>query len=255
MVPSRRSFLFLLVAFSLLDNVLGQLQDPCYVCRSPDRKVVNLSHQFTMKNIYDENETWTCGGLEDWAEENLKVSNTVCGISIAWAERECVCNGPPIPPVTVIDTNPACNICITNGVGVPIQLIEELVDTGVAGQFPCGFLYTISASGGMPGYLCPEIQANVAEFCCTIPVIVEAPTDPPTDPPTIPPTDPPTEKLCAALSEVCDDSANPCCPQYDCKERFVNAPPVCSARRRVFRTRISTGLGLGGAAGRARVSN
>jgi hypothetical protein len=47
---------------------------------------------------------------------------------------------------------------------------QELVDTGVAGRFPCGFLYKASAEGFMPASLCGGIQDNVAEFCCTLPV-------------------------------------------------------------------------------------
>lgn len=149
--------------------VTGQRTDPCYVCRRSDRYITNQNQQFELTDIYGNTFTWTCGKLEEKGME-IRVSNTVCGIYVAHAEAECDCGGPPIPAGYVKNENPLCDICI-DGRAVPSVKKDDLVDTGVAGEMPCGFLYESSATGFMPQDICPIIQQNVAEYCCTIPAV------------------------------------------------------------------------------------
>jgi hypothetical protein len=252
---TRCSHLLLLLAVSILGYTSAQLQDTCYVCRRSDRRVINRDYEFTMTS----GEKYTCGELEDDGIDNLVVSNTVCGIFIAWADRECECNGPPIEPVEVIDTTPACNICVEAGLGIPESKQEELVNTGFAGQMPCGFLYQTAADGFIPANLCGTLQDNVGDFCCSIPALPQttpAPTGPPQSAPTTPrpslrPTPAPT--VCRALYESCGTGPGEgCCGIYDCKVRVVRQPPICSATRVIRQQRQSLAQGRGGAAGRAK---
>ena len=247
----RCSLPLLLLAVSILGNTSAQRQDPCYVCRSSDRRVINRDHEFTMTS----GDKYTCGELEDDGIANLVVSNTVCGQFIAWADRECECSGPPIDPVEVIDNTAPCNICVEAGLGIPEVKEEELVNTGFAGQMPCGFLYQTAADGYIPADLCGKLQENVADFCCFIPDTLQ--TDPPQSAPTTPrpslrPT--PASPVCRDLYESCGTGpGEECCGLYDCKVRMVGHPPVCSATR-VVRQRQSLAQGRGGAAGKAKYS-
>jgi hypothetical protein len=118
------------------------------VCRREDRFVIDRDTSFELTDLLGVTTTWTCGELEDTGKSELLVSNTVCGIFIAHADAECQCGGPPIGPPIVIHTTPACDICI-NGRGVPEIKADELADTGIAGEMPCGFLYTTSEEAFM----------------------------------------------------------------------------------------------------------
>jgi hypothetical protein len=245
---------FLLQLLSLLGFTSAQLQDPCYVCRRADRTVADPSKQFELTDIYGKTFSWTCGQLEENGKTLVLVSNTVCGIFIAHAEKNCDCIGPPIEPVGVVNENPACDICI-DGRSVPDLKAEELVNTGVAGQMPCGFLYETAANGGMPAQLCPVIQENVNDFCCTIPAF-----DP--DDPTAGDvggdgdgtgTSTGGEDLCEDVHSECGNG-KPCCGSYVCKIRQIGSPATCSVQSVRQRESVAAS-GRGGAGGRAKFVN
>ena len=201
----------------------------------------------------------SCGELEDIGRNELLASNSVCGIFLNHADKNCECGGPPIAPVGVLNENPACDICI-DGRSVPELKVEELVNTGIAGEMPCGFLYETAANGFMPAHICPIIQKNVADFCCTIPAF-----DPDNlvgddegeggggdnignpDPPQQ--TEPPSP--CANLHATCG-IGTPCCAAYTCKLRVIGEQPSCSVQSERKRESIAGSDGRGGAAGRAK---
>ena len=91
----------------------------------------------------------------DEAMMDVAPTDFICVLSQTWAERECECSGPPIPPLggEVVDPNPSCSLCPDNGV-VPLVLREELVQTGIAGRMPCGGLSDALAEGILPASYC-----------------------------------------------------------------------------------------------------
>jgi hypothetical protein len=241
--------IFLLQLISLLGFASAQRTDPCYVCRREDRTVADPGKQFDMTDIYGKKFSWTCGELEANGL-TVRMSNTVCGIFIAHAEKNCPCNGPPIEPVGVIDTNPACDICI-DGRSVPELKVEELVHTGIAGQMPCGFLYETAANGGMPAQFCSVIQENVNDFCCTIPAF--DPDDPAGGDGGGDGTGTGTETLCADIHSECGNG-KPCCGSYVCKSRTLNSQLTCAVQSVRQRESVAAS-GRGGAGGRAKFVN
>jgi hypothetical protein len=238
---------FLQVVSLLLVNTSAQQgvrQDPCHVCRRSDRFVTNPNKSFQLTDIFGKTFSWTCGELEENAL-TVKVSNTVCGIFMAHARDECECGGPPIAPEGVLNENPACDICI-DGRAVPELKKLELVNTGIAGQMPCGFLYTTAADGGMPARICPIIQENVNEFCCTD--VSVAPFDP--DDSNFGGDDDPVP-TCGDLHTDCEDD---CCSPYECKTRVIGQPRTCSVSSSKIRTSVA-GRTRGGAGGLAKYTN
>ena len=233
--------------------------DPCYVCRSPDRYIIDLETQFDVE-VNGSTAKWTCGHLDLAGQDYVTVGNAVCGIFYALAEAHCECGGPPIPPPMIIDTSPACDICDGMGVGfVPDPMIEELVDTGIAGEMPCGFLYQSAADGFLPGSFCPTLRQNVGSVCCNIPKLPCTPgvdcsdegNNGDTSPPVASPVDPPN---CQGILDSCDTDDD-CCEPFVCSYSRVlgdgDDDRVCSAPR--IRQRPSIiGDGRGGAAGRAK---
>ena len=252
---ARNHLLNVLLLLSLcLPFAAGQRKDPCYVCRTAERFVTNRGKSFTLTDIYGKQFSMTCGELEDTGKNELTVSNSVCGIFLAHAEKNCDCGGPPIAPVGVLNENPACDIC-KDGRKVPFIKEEELVNTGVAGEMPCGFLYETAANGFMPGHLCPVIQQNVADFCCTIPAInpVDLEPEPPMASPT---TEAPTfapHPSCRGIHEECGNDS-PCCSAYACKVRKLGSPATCSVRSVRQRQSVAN-PNRGGSAGRAKYAN
>jgi hypothetical protein len=208
--------------------------------------VIDRDTSFELTDLLGVTTTWTCGDLEDTGEAELLVSNTVCGIFIAHADKECQCGGPPINPPIVIDTSPACDIC-GDGRGVPEIKADELVDTGIAGEMPCGFLYTSAADGFLPAPFCPVLQQNVAEFCCTIPPLSCQPgVDCPVETPV-------TVDVCGDVSDNCDND-DECCGSLVCNSRAIGGPKMCSASSVRQRQSVSGGS-RGGSAGRAKFAN
>jgi hypothetical protein len=98
---------------------------------------MDRDHEFTMTS----GEKYPRGKLEDDGIANLVVSSTLCGMFIAWNERDCECYGQMIEPVRGIDNTAACIICVEAGLGTTEFKQEELFNAGFAGQMPSGFLY------------------------------------------------------------------------------------------------------------------
>jgi hypothetical protein len=174
----------------------------------------------------------------------LYVSSPFSPLAIyqTWAERECDCAGPPIIPFQdqVIDPNPKCNMCRDDRT-VPFIQREELVQTGIAGRMACGGLYDALAKGVLPANLCPEMQANTADFCCEVPLIAAPPTEAPVDG-----GGGGGGETCIGLYDNCESAA--CCSEFDCKLRNIDSPPICSARPRAVKTSLAVGRGGAGAA-------
>ena len=89
----------------------------CNVCRNGGQ-VVDPGHGFQMVDgVTGETVDWTCGWLEESVADVDPSANGapgeafLCGLAQLWAERECACTGPPVPPLSdnVVDPNPSCD--------------------------------------------------------------------------------------------------------------------------------------------------
>ena len=252
----------------------------CNVCRNGGQ-VTNPGHSFQMADpVNNRNIDWTCG----WLEESVADVNPqgasgeafLCGLAQLWAEKECTCNGPPIPPLSdnVIDPNPACNLCQGQALNyVPSFRADDLVETGVAGRMPCSGLYSALSNGVLPASLCPTVRQNAGDFCCSEPVLDPAAilsltsnaattnsatvtSTPPATGSTSTNNDPvayaPSHGSCHSLHERCEDHLD-CCGDNRCKMRVIGDPSICSPGSTFGRQSISSGAG--GAAGASKLGN
>lgn len=256
-MASRKRYLRLVVSLFAVGGAVGE----CNVCRNGGQ-VSNPGHSFQMDDPANGKKIdWTCG----WLEESVADVNPqgapgeafLCGLAQLWAEKECECTGPPIPPLSdyVIDPNPSCDLCAGNHEFdyVPGVLADELVDTGIAGRMPCGGLYGALSNGVLPGSLCPTVQNNAGAFCCNLPSIQQydlelpSPNTSPVPAPVMPPT-----SSCKEIFEGCGNAQ--CCGSMQCKVRAIGQDPICSSTSTRKRQSLA-GTGSGGAAGRVKYGN
>jgi hypothetical protein len=153
-VMARRTIIILLLMAAALARAQRTDIPECPICRSLERTLQNPGHSFTMRDRLGNTAGWSCGGLQE-AMMDVAPTDFICVLSQTWAEKECECSGPPIPPLggEVVDPNPSCNLCIDDRV-VPAVNKDELVETGVAGRMPCGGLYNALAEGILPASYC-----------------------------------------------------------------------------------------------------
>jgi hypothetical protein len=259
----------------------------CNVCRNGGQ-IINPSHAFTMNDVANGvSVDWTCG----WLEESVADVNPagaqgeafLCALAQLWAELECSCNGPPIAPLSdnVIDPNPACDLCAGSPLDyVPALLLEELVETGVAGRMPCGGLYNAMAEGVLSSSLCPTVRGNAGSFCCSVPAVDTTqlqeinnnadptPNNPPANNP--PANNPPVEDPDGTISGFTEDSpgSDPagctymhsncvndqaCCSGSYCALRVVGEDRICTQQNSIQRESVAGNQG--GAGGAAKYGN
>jgi len=146
----------------------------CNICRTPQRSLANPNQKFKMNN-----KVWTCGKLQT-SVGDLSLSNPDearwCKMNQYWAEKECKCKGPRIPPLDSIvkDPNPACNMC-PRGVHdfdyVPGIQTDQLVNTGKWGRHSCSGWYKALAKGIVSKTSCAQARAKAGPFCCNLPKV------------------------------------------------------------------------------------
>ena len=176
------------------DTVLGDCTAPggicCNVCGNhADGEILNPNHEFFMIDTINGQPPirWTCGRLElaladvNAGETGAAGEARYCALATFWARSECDCSGPPPPQTEVSDPNAACDLCgAINGQSPQLNFVpgvrqDELVDTQVAGPFPCGTLYTALAEERLNATLCPVMQQNVGAICCSAPPLDPVP--------------------------------------------------------------------------------
>lgn len=223
----------------------------CNICREspegqPDRVLADPSNQFTVENSKGEVIVWTCGDLQQRVavfdpNSGNDRDRFYCTLAQSYAENECLCIGPDIPPINSkpLDPNPACILCDGNFdyEFVPTVNMDVLVKTQI-GTLSCGGLQKAMAAGVWAPHVCPIMREYASTTCCNLPAIDETDLDNNFGE---------EESKCVGRNRLCSTS-NPCCNGLECKTRIIGENPICIVPRNERRDNLSLAIGRGGAA-------
>ena len=243
----RENLIFFLGIFAS-STISSATEILCNICRDspegqPKRVLADPSNQFTTKNSEGEVIVWTCGELQQKValfdpNSGNDRDRFYCTLAQSYAENECLCTGPDIPPINTkpLDPNPACELCEGNFdyEFVPTVNMDVLVKTKI-GTLSCGGLQKAMAAGVWTPDFCPIMREYASTTCCNLPTIDETGFGD-------------EESKCVGeMNRLCSIS-NPCCDGLECKTRVIGDNPICIVPRNERRDNLSLAFGRGGAA-------
>lgn len=210
------------------------------------RQLTNGQKEFMMNG-----KAWTCQFLQDQVQDvNPYTSHEDearwCGMAQQYAESNCDCAGPFIPPMNhhVKEINPACDLC--KGMDLPFVPdlnSNKITDTGVAGSMNCLGLYRAMADGIMNNNLCLAVAAKAGPECCNFEKIVIGQREKQVQEQNQP--------QCKKATQSCEINSD-CCDGLMCATKVLGRLRTCTSRRKRNQRQSIAGGAIGGAAGRSR---